>query len=262
MVQGDTDRDRDRRRHRRLELDPVRRRLARRARPRSSPTSSRSSPPTRSRRAPATSKSPTARCASPAPTAPIAFADLAKRPEATAGQAHGGRCLHAAGSRPIRTARIVAEVEIDRRPARPRIVNYVVVDDFGVTLNPLLLAGQVHGGAVQGIGQALMEQTRSTTRDSGQLVTALLMDYALPRAGDMPAFAFETRNVPCTDQSARRQGRGRGRRHRLLPGGHERDRRRAVARLQHPPCRHAGDARSGSGPRSRKRGDAADVNRL
>ena len=65
-------------------------------------------------------------------------------------------------------------------------MNYIVVDDFGVTLNPLLLEGQVHGGAVQGIGQALMERTVYDA-DSGQLVTATLMDYALPRADDMPA---------------------------------------------------------------------------
>ena len=76
------------------------------------------------------------------------------------------------------------------------IVNYVVVDDFGATLNPLLLAGQVHGGAVQGIGQALMENTVYDA-DSGQLITASLMDYALPRAAGMPSFTFETRNVPC-----------------------------------------------------------------
>ena len=64
------------------------------------------------------------------------------------------------------------------------------------TLNPLLLAGQVHGGAVQGIGQALMENTVYDP-DSGQLLTASLMDYALPRADDCPSFTFETRNVPC-----------------------------------------------------------------
>jgi carbon-monoxide dehydrogenase large subunit len=72
----------------------------------------------------------------------------------------------------------------------------VVVDDFGVSLNPLLLAGQVHGGAVQGIGQALMEDT-TYDADTGQLLAASLMDYALPRAGDVPPFVFETRNVPC-----------------------------------------------------------------
>jgi carbon-monoxide dehydrogenase large subunit len=90
----------------------------------------------------------------------------------------------------------VAELEIDQDTGATRIVNYVVVDDFGVTLNPLLLAGQVHGGAVQGIGQALMEQT-VYDKDSGQLVTASLMDYALPRASDTPDFVFETSNVPC-----------------------------------------------------------------
>jgi aerobic carbon-monoxide dehydrogenase large subunit len=90
----------------------------------------------------------------------------------------------------------VCEVEVDPATGSVDIVNYVVVDDFGLTLNPLLLAGQVHGGAVQGIGQALMEHA-VYDRGSGQLVTASLMDYALPRAADSPAFWFETRNVPC-----------------------------------------------------------------
>jgi len=90
----------------------------------------------------------------------------------------------------------LAEVEVDPATGTVDIVNYVVVDDFGVTLNPLMLAGQVHGGAVQGLGQALMERAVYDA-GSGQLVTASLMDYALPRAGDAPAFAFETRNVRC-----------------------------------------------------------------
>lgn len=88
------------------------------------------------------------------------------------------------------------EVEIDEATGSTDIVNYVIVDDFGVSLNPLLLEGQVHGGTVQGIGQALMEDTVYDA-DSGQLLTASLMDYALPRAGDLPDIAFETRNVPC-----------------------------------------------------------------
>jgi carbon-monoxide dehydrogenase large subunit len=90
----------------------------------------------------------------------------------------------------------IAEVEIDPDTGAARLVGYVVVDDFGMTLNPLLLAGQVHGGAVQGIGQALMENTVYDPA-SGQLLTASLNDYALPRADDCPAFTFETRNVPC-----------------------------------------------------------------
>src|SRR5205823_8548724 len=88
----------------------------------------------------------------------------------------------------------LAEVEIDPETGATRILGYWVVDDFGMTLNPLLLAGQVHGGTAQGIGQALMENT-VYDRDSGQLVTASLLDYALPRAADVPAMAFETANV-------------------------------------------------------------------
>jgi carbon-monoxide dehydrogenase large subunit len=90
----------------------------------------------------------------------------------------------------------IAEVEIDPDTGATRLTEYTVVDDFGVTLNPLLLAGQVHGGAVQGIGQALMENTVYDAA-SGQLLTASFNDYALPRASDCPAFTFETRNVPC-----------------------------------------------------------------
>ena len=101
----------------------------------------------------------------------------------------------------------IAEVEIDPDTGHTDIVKYVVVDDFGVTLNPLLLAGQIHGGAVQGIGQALMENTVYDP-DSGQLVTASLMDYALPRAADVPAFTFETRNVKCATNPLGVKGAG------------------------------------------------------
>jgi carbon-monoxide dehydrogenase large subunit len=90
----------------------------------------------------------------------------------------------------------IAEVEVDPDTGATTILNYVVVDDFGVTLNPLLLAGQVHGGAAQGIGQALMEHA-IYDESSGQILSASLMDYALPRADDTPGFTFETRNVPC-----------------------------------------------------------------
>jgi carbon-monoxide dehydrogenase large subunit len=90
----------------------------------------------------------------------------------------------------------IAEVEIDPDTGKTSIVEYVVVDDFGATLNPLLLAGQVHGGAVQGIGQALMEDTVYDSA-TGQLLSASFMDYAMPRAEHAPDFVFETRNVPC-----------------------------------------------------------------
>jgi carbon-monoxide dehydrogenase large subunit len=82
----------------------------------------------------------------------------------------------------------------------------VIVDDFGVTLNPLLLAGQVHGGAAQGIGQALMEQ--AFYDKDGQLVTGTFMDYALPRAADAPSFTFETHNIPCVTNPLGVKGAG------------------------------------------------------
>ncbi len=101
----------------------------------------------------------------------------------------------------------IAEVEVDPDTGATTILNYVVVDDFGATLNPLLLAGQVHGGAVQGIGQALMEDTVYDPA-SGQLLSASFMDYAMPRAADAPSFVFETRNVPCKNNPLGVKGAG------------------------------------------------------
>jgi aerobic carbon-monoxide dehydrogenase large subunit len=98
------------------------------------------------------------------------------------------------------------EVEIDPETGATRIARYVVVDDFGFTLNPLLLEGQVHGGIAQGAGQALMEG--AVYDEDGQLLTASLMDYCLPRADDLPNFAFETRNVPSTTNPMGLKGAG------------------------------------------------------
>jgi carbon-monoxide dehydrogenase large subunit len=124
----------------------------------------------------------------------ISLAALAAHPSATADKLRAADAfVPKAPTYPNGTH--VVEVEIDEATGHTDIVNYVIVDDFGVSLNPLLLEGQVHGGTVQGIGQALMENT--VYDESGQLITASLMDYALPRAGDMPDFTFETRNVPC-----------------------------------------------------------------
>ncbi|MBN9021999.1 MAG: molybdopterin-dependent oxidoreductase, partial [Rhizobiales bacterium] len=88
----------------------------------------------------------------------------------------------------------IAEVEVDPETGVVEIVNYVVVDDFGATVNPQLLEGQVHGGIVQGIGQALYEQT--VYDPDGQLLTASFLDYTMPRADSVPFINFETRNVP------------------------------------------------------------------
>jgi carbon-monoxide dehydrogenase large subunit len=125
----------------------------------------------------------------------IGFADLAKRPGVDPSKLNASATFTSAdGTYPNGTH--LAEVEIDPATGIVKIVNYVIVDDFGVTLNPLLLEGQVHGGAMQGIGQALMEQVVYSPSD-GQLVTGTFMDYALPRAADGPSFVFETHNIPC-----------------------------------------------------------------
>ena len=98
------------------------------------------------------------------------------------------------------------EVEIDPDTGVTRIVRYTIVDDFGFTLNPLLLAGQVHGGIAQGVGQALME--RAVFDENGQLLTASFMDYCMPRADDLPEFDFETRNIPSTTNPLGLKGAG------------------------------------------------------
>ena len=88
----------------------------------------------------------------------------------------------------------VCEVEVDAATGAVEILRYTICDDFGMTLNPMLLAGQVHGGVAQGVGQALLENT--VYAEDGQLVTASLMDYCLPRAANIPPIDFRTRNVP------------------------------------------------------------------
>jgi carbon-monoxide dehydrogenase large subunit len=101
----------------------------------------------------------------------------------------------------------IVEVEIDPDSGAVVIARYTVVDDFGRTINPLLLEGQVHGGIVQGIGQALLEHA-VYDGDSGQLLSGSFMDYAMPRAGDLPSFAFSTHNVPTTSNPLGVKGAG------------------------------------------------------
>jgi carbon-monoxide dehydrogenase large subunit len=100
----------------------------------------------------------------------------------------------------------ICEVEIDPGTGAVAIVDYWVVDDFGFTINPLLLEGQIHGGVAQGAGQALSEHAIYDA--SGQLLTASLMDYALPHARDLGMIRFETRNVPCTTHPLGIKGAG------------------------------------------------------
>jgi carbon-monoxide dehydrogenase large subunit len=90
----------------------------------------------------------------------------------------------------------LCEVEVEPETGLVHLQRYLVVDDFGTVINPLLLAGQVMGGVGQGIGQALLEHCVYDPA-SGQLVTGSFTDYALPRAGDLPAIEFACNVVPC-----------------------------------------------------------------
>jgi aerobic carbon-monoxide dehydrogenase large subunit len=90
----------------------------------------------------------------------------------------------------------LCEVEIDPETGHIDILRYLVVDDFGVVINPLLLRGQVHGGIAQGVGQAMLERTVYDP-ESGQLLTGNLTDYAIPHADTLPALEFSYNVVPC-----------------------------------------------------------------
>ncbi|HSN19821.1 MAG TPA: xanthine dehydrogenase family protein molybdopterin-binding subunit [Usitatibacter sp.] len=91
----------------------------------------------------------------------------------------------------------ICEVEIDPETGETRIVSFSACDDFGNIINPMIVEGQVHGGLAQGIGQALLEGC-VYDRESGQLLTGSYMDYAMPRAADLPSFKVDTRVTPCT----------------------------------------------------------------
>jgi carbon-monoxide dehydrogenase large subunit len=100
----------------------------------------------------------------------------------------------------------VCEVEVDPATGEARIVAYWAVDDVGTVINPMIVEGQVHGGLAQGIGQALAERT---VYEDGQLLSASFMDYALPRAADLPFFQCETdESQPCTHNPLGAKGCG------------------------------------------------------
>ncbi|MDJ0947632.1 MAG: xanthine dehydrogenase family protein molybdopterin-binding subunit [Alphaproteobacteria bacterium] len=101
----------------------------------------------------------------------------------------------------------VCELEIDPETGETTIQNYVVVDDFGVVINPMLLEGQVHGGVAQGVGQALMELCVYEA-ESGQLLTGSFMDYCMPRADDLPKIDFAYNEVPCANNPLGVKGSG------------------------------------------------------
>ena len=90
----------------------------------------------------------------------------------------------------------IAEVEIDPETGVVSVLRYSVTDDVGKAVNPMIVAGQVHGGVAQGFGQAVLERT-AFDPSSGQLLSGSLMDYCLPRADDLPNIEVELVEVPC-----------------------------------------------------------------
>ncbi len=91
----------------------------------------------------------------------------------------------------------VCEVEVDPQTGRTRVASFVAVDDFGNIVNPMIVSGQVHGGIAQGLGQAMLEAC-VYDKESGQLLTGSLQDYAMPRADDLPNFTVDHTCTPCT----------------------------------------------------------------
>ena len=100
----------------------------------------------------------------------------------------------------------VCEVEVDPETGAARIVGYWAVDDIGTVINPMIVEGQLHGGLAQGIGQAMTERT---VYEEGQLLSASFMDYAVPRASDLPVFVSELDETqPCTHNPLGAKGCG------------------------------------------------------
>ncbi|MBC7705550.1 MAG: molybdopterin-dependent oxidoreductase, partial [Rhodoferax sp.] len=101
----------------------------------------------------------------------------------------------------------ICEVELDPATGVVRVDRFTAVDDFGNIINPMIVEGQVHGGLVQGIGQALLENCVYDP-ESGQLLTGSFMDYAMPRADDMPNFTLDTLCTPCSHNPLGAKGCG------------------------------------------------------
>ena len=101
----------------------------------------------------------------------------------------------------------IAEIEIDPDTGVVEVKAFTAVDDFGNIINPMIVEGQVHGGVAQGIGQALLENCVYDP-ESGQLLTGSYMDYAMPRADNLPSFKVGTRVTPCTHNPLGAKGCG------------------------------------------------------
>jgi len=101
----------------------------------------------------------------------------------------------------------ICEVEIDPDTGVVTVAKFTACDDFGNVINPMIVEGQVHGGLAQGLGQALLEHG-VYDKESGQLLTGSYMDYAMPRADDLPSFEVGTTVTPCTHNPLGAKGCG------------------------------------------------------
>ena len=128
----------------------------------------------------------------------------------------------------------ICVVEIDEETGKVDVLQYVAVDDCGIQINPMIVDGQVHGGVVQGLAQALWEE--AVYDDDGNLRTSTLADYLVPCGLRRAVVHPRAHRHAEPDQPARREGHRRGRHHRRRARRHERRRRRAVAPRRH---RHA-----------------------
>jgi hypothetical protein len=165
----------------------------------------------------------------------------------------------------------ICEVEVDPATGTPASTASRG-DDFGNVVNPMIVEGQVHGGLAQGIGQALLEHG-VYDKESGQLLTGSYMDYAMPRADDLPSFTVDRQGHALHAQPAGREGLRRGRCHRLAAGGHQRHLRRpgrqgradaghALHRLEGRQARlNPGDTTMQASPTRPRQADAAKAAR-
>ena len=192
------------------------------------------SPRTCSRRTPTTSCSTRAgRSASPASPRPRSRGASSRRPRADPSRrpadwegALAAELDFNQGDATYPFGAHIAVVEVDRETGRVELIRHVAVDDCGRILNPLLVAGQQHGGIAQGVAQALYEGV--VYDDDGNPLTANLMDYAMPSAAELPSFEASNTETPTPLQPARREG------HRRV--GHD--------RLDARPCRTRSSTRS------------------
>jgi len=139
----------------------------------------------------------------------VARAASAGRLPAALGTTLGAARMHANPAFAFANGCAVCEVEVDPETGAIEIVAWTMVDDSGRSVNPMIVHGQMHGAVAQGIGQALTERC-VYDRASGQLVSGSFLDYAIPRADDLPAISVTSRDVPSPTNPLGVKGAGEG----------------------------------------------------